>query len=442
MSKRIGIIILCFLILGNVMAQKKLNYIEVDKKSYQLFLEKKWTELIDYSTEARKQGIDFFYLEARTGIAWYNLKKYRTSAVWFLKAWENDQSFEWLQEYLYYSLALGGRGAEAIKYAAGFTPAMKEKIGYSNSKITRVALEGGYCFNPDFESLTKSYSSSEYIGEDYGEAFYLKNYHFESFDLNHRMAPGLHLNHNFTYLGIKREQEIFWGDLNSFPIDIKQFQYFINPHILIGKKFNISPALSVVWGNSNYFTGGLRGNANRFYTETDYKFSDIIFSTSVWSDFGNFKPGAEVNLANIYDEDFVQLSVWITVYPFSNTNFYLTPRIYFKADNENSFNYNTFGISGGVQLGKVHFYGQYLNGDMENFVEAAGYVVSNFPGSSEQKFTGSLYFPLGKKQQLVLRYINQDVTEKYVVYSEGRYSRTEDYKYIKHTITAGISWNF
>ena len=60
----------------------------------------------------------------------------------------------------------------------------------------------------------------------------------------------------------------------------------------------------------------------------------------------------------------------------------------------------------------------------------------------KQKFSGSLYFPLGKKQQLVIRYINQDVTEQYVVYSEGIGIRSEGYKYIKHTITAGISWNF
>lgn len=442
MSKRIAIISLMLLFTLVTLAQKKLNYFEVDKKSYELYLDQRWDELLEYSTEARKQGIDFFYLQTRTGIAYYNLKKYRASASWFLRAWQNDQSFEWLQEYLYYSLVYGGRGTEAMKHAGNFTPAMKKKVGYANSKITRAALEGGYCFNNDFESLTKTYSLNESIDEDYGVAFYLKNYHFESFDLSHRIAPGLHVDHNFTYLGIKREQEINWGDITTFPIATKQFQYFINPHILIGKRLNISPALSVLWGNSSYFAGAIRGNWNRYFTEVDYKFTDIIFSTSLWADFSIFKPGAEVNFANIYDENFTQLSIWTTIYPLSNVNLYFTPRIYFKGDNESSFDYNTFGISGGVQFGKIHFHGQYLNGKMENFVEAAGYIVSNFPGTSEQKFTGSLYFPLGKKPQLVLRYLNQDVTERYVIYSDGNYSRSEEYDYIKHTITAGISWSF
>ena len=102
MSKRIGItaILLLFLIVAS--AQKKLSYIDADKKSFELYQQQKWNELIEFSSEVRAQGIDFFYLQARTGIAFYNLKKYRTAADWFLKAWEIDKNFEWLQEYLYY----------------------------------------------------------------------------------------------------------------------------------------------------------------------------------------------------------------------------------------------------------------------------------------------------------------------------------------------------
>ena len=55
---------------------------------------------------------------------------------------------------------------------------------------------------------------------------------------------------------------------------------------------------------------------------------------------------------------------------------------------------------------------------------------------------GSIYFPMGKKYQFVLRYINQNITEKYQVYTEGVKSNSLEYNYIKQTITAGISWNF
>jgi hypothetical protein len=440
MSKQIGLTVALGFVLLMASAQQSWNYIEVDKKSYGLFQQKEWAGLITYSSEARENGIDFFYLQARTGIAFYNLKLYRQSAKWFLKAWENDQSFEWLQEYLYYSLVFGGRKAEALKYAKDFTPALQEKINYAPAKISRVAFEGGYSFNPDFDRIKSvSYYEQLNVGENYGEAYFLDNYHFESFDLSHQVAPGFTLNHNFTYTGLNREEQVYWGSLNTFPIEVSQFQYFMNLQFILGKKWYVSPSASIVWGNTELILGNY--DPNTFYV-SDLKYSDFIFSTSTWSHFGNFSPGAEINFASIFDISFTQMSAWVTYYPFSNTSFYLTPRVYFRDGKDESFDYNTFEISGGVQLGPVHLYGKYLNGDMRNFIESAGYVISNFPGKSDQKIMGSLYFPLGKNYQFVFRYINQKIIEKYQVYTGGAKSNSLEYNYVKHTLTAGISWNF
>ena len=440
MSKRIKLTGIFLVLVLAVSAQQMWNYPEVDKKSYELFEQQKWAELIDFADEARNHEIDFFYLQARTGIAYFNLKKYRKASDYFLKAWKNDQSFEWLQEYLYYSLVYSGRSVEASKYATHFTVAVKEKINYQNMKPLRAAVEIGYSFNPDFDALSnRAFDEELKVGSDYGEAFILKNYHFESVDYSHQLAPGVFLSHNFTHLGINREEQVFWGERNTFPIDVKQNQYFINPIFVLGRKWYVSPSANIIWGKSDLVLGNY--DPNTFYS-TSVKFSDFIFSTSTWGHFGNFAPGAEVNFANIYNEGFTQLSGWITYYPFSNTNFYFTPRVYFKNDAENGFDYITFGISGGAQLGPVHFYGQYLNGDMKNFIEPAGYVVANFPGRSEQKIMGSLYFPVAKKYQFVVRYINQDVIEKYNIYTSGTITNPLKYKYIKHTLTAGISWNF
>ena len=442
MSKRIGITFIFTTILLAASAQQKWNYIEVDKTSYELFQQQKWAELIDFANSSREHGIDFFYLQARTGIACYNLKKYRKSTELFLKAWENDKSFEWLQEYLFYSLVYGGRLAEASKMADKFTVSFKEKINYQKMKPLRATVEAGYSFNPEFSELSdSSFDEDLNVGSDYGEAFFLKNYHFESLDYSHQIAPGVGINHNFTFIGINREQQVDWGIRSTFPIHTNQFQYFLNPYFMLGKKLNLSPSLNLTWGNTFYYLGGY-SNSTPVFSKVDSKYSDFIFSVSGWSNFGNFAPGAEVNFASIYNTNFSQYSAWITFYPLSNSNLYITPRVYFKNDPENGFGYNTFGISGGVQLGPVHFYGQYLNGDMKNFIEPAGYVIANFPGRSEQKITGSIYFPFAKKYQFVIRYINQNIYEEYQVYTNAVPSNSLEYSYIKHALTAGISWNF
>ncbi|MDP2889573.1 MAG: hypothetical protein Q8P34_11520 [Bacteroidota bacterium] len=442
MSKRIVLIFLFIFFLKATQAQEKLNYAEVDKQSYQLFLEEKWPELIQFSVEARKQGIDFFYLQARTGIAWYNLGKYRNAVPWFLKAYANDQSFDWLQEYVYYSLFFSGQKLEANKYAKSFPNVLKKKIGFQETGLTRLAYESGYSFNSDFEGLkTQPFSTEVNLGEDYGEGYFLKNYSFHSFDLSHRVAPNFTLNHNLTYIGVNREAIVDWGGQTNSSIRINQFNYYINPVWVIGKKLNISPSLNLIFGSGDVYAGRLTNNSSKAYSIKKTNYSDAVFSTAVWSDFGNISPGLEFNAGNINDSKFAQVSSWITYYPLSNTKLYITPKVYFKSGTD-GFGWNAMGISGGATLWKAHVNAQYLFGDMEYFVESGGYVISNFPGKSDRKIMGSIYFPIGKKYQFVFRYINQNMTEKYQIYTGGYKSNALEYNYLKQTITGGISWNF
>jgi hypothetical protein len=331
---------------------------------------------------------------------------------------------------------------EAVKYASLFSDTIKKKIGFQETGLTRLAYETGYSFNSDFEDLkTQPFSTEVNLGEDYGEGYFLKNYSFHSLDLSHRVAPNFTLNHNLTYIGVNREAVVDWGGQTNSPIRINQFNYYINPIWIIGKKLNISPSLNLIFGSGDVYAGLLTNNSSKAFSVSKVKYSDAVFSTAVWSDFGNISHGLEFNAGNINDSKFAQVSSWITYYPLSNTKLYITPKVYFKSGTD-GFGWNAMGISGGATLGKIHLSGQYLFGDMEYFVESGGYVISNFSGRSDRKMMGSVYFPIGKKYQFVLRYINQDVTEKYQVYTGGYKSNALEYNYLKHTITGGISWNF
>lgn len=445
MPKRlVGTALLMILAMLGLQAQEKPNLEEVDKQSYQLYLDGKWHELIDFADEARSQGIDFFYLQARTGIAYYNLKKFQKATHWFLKAWETDQSFEWLQEYVYYSLVYSGQKQEAAKIARDFSDDMKKQIGWKEKGITRLAYEGGLSVNSDFDQLkNNNYKENIGLGDDYGEGYFLKNYHFQSVDLSHRLSPSLSLNHNLTYIGVNRQAMVDWGGQTSSEIKINQFNYYINPVWVIGRTLNLSPSLNIISGSGDVYAGRLTSNSEKAFSLSTARYTDAVFSTSIWFGITNFSPGVEFNAGRINDSGFAQVSAWATLYPFSNTRLYFTPKVYFKTTSGlGGFGWNALGMSGGAQLGKFHIYGQYLFGEMENFVEAGGYLVSNFTGITSQKIAGSVYFPLGKKCQLVVRYINQDMTEKYQVYTGGIKNKSLDYTYTKHTLTGGISWNF
>lgn len=442
MQERIIITGLLFVLLMPAISQDKWNYKEVDVQSYNLFLQKDWTGLIDYSAKAREQGIDFYYLQIRTGIAFYNLGKYRKASHFFLEAYENDQSSEFLQEYVYYSLISGGRILEARKYTSQFDESLKKKLKLKTSRVTYLAYETGYIFNSEFEDLkSRSFTDGLELGDDYGEAYLLKDYSFHSLDLSHQLLPNLSVNHNLTYIDVNREAQVDWGEQFNSPIGIRQFQYFINPVWVIGKKLNVSPSLNLILGNRETYIGGYDQSYNKVFTLSSISYNDYVFSTSIWTDFKNLSPGVEFNTGKIGKREFTQASAWLSYYPLSNTSLYITPKVYFKSGGSSQdFEWNAFGISVGGQLGKVHLSGQYLFGEMESFVESGGYLISNFPGTSDQKLMGSIYYPLGKKFKLVFRYINQDVSENYRVYSGGVLSNAFNYKYTKQTITGGISW--
>jgi hypothetical protein len=323
MQKRFEITLLFLLVWAFAEAQEPWSYPVVDRFSYALYQEQKWEELIIYSQEARKNGIDFFYLQARTGIAWYHLGKYRNATEWFLKSWESDKSFGWLQEYLYYSLLFSGRTYEASKIAQYFTSELKEKVHFKEKGITRIGYEAGFNFNPSFKKLTnRDFAGEVELGTDYGEGYFLKNYAFHSLDLSHKLSPNLILNHNFTYLGVNREMWVTWVEESSSPVKIRQFQYFINPQWVLGKRIHVSPSLTVIYGKGDVYYGWLNNNLERTYSLTEITYDDLVFSTSVWGHFKNVAPGIELNAGSVNDSKFTQFSPWITWYPFSTNNFY------------------------------------------------------------------------------------------------------------------------
>ena len=57
-------------------AQDTLNSAIVEQKSYQLYLDKNWNELIKFGNRAINSGFDYYYLQIRIGIAYFEKKNY------------------------------------------------------------------------------------------------------------------------------------------------------------------------------------------------------------------------------------------------------------------------------------------------------------------------------------------------------------------------------
>ena len=88
--------------------QKDFEY--YDSLTYKLYMDKDFKQLLKAGNDALNSGLDYYYLRMRTGIAAYNLNKYRLATKHFEKASafsDNDV----IHEYLYYSSLWGGKRA-------------------------------------------------------------------------------------------------------------------------------------------------------------------------------------------------------------------------------------------------------------------------------------------------------------------------------------------
>ena len=100
----------------SVFAQK--SWVEADKESYLLYTSGNWADLADYGQKAADNGFDFYYLNLRTGIAFYQLKKWAKAEKYCLKAiasysQERVAEENFAQEYLYWTYQQMGYSVEA-----------------------------------------------------------------------------------------------------------------------------------------------------------------------------------------------------------------------------------------------------------------------------------------------------------------------------------------
>jgi len=84
--------IIFFLITLGSNAQEKMGFADLDKKTYQLYEESQWKELLELGQKGLDTGIDYYYLRMRLGIAEFNLKHYQSASAHFRKALDFNES--------------------------------------------------------------------------------------------------------------------------------------------------------------------------------------------------------------------------------------------------------------------------------------------------------------------------------------------------------------
>ena len=429
------------------------DFKSVDVETYRRYSEQNWEQLIRTGKAGLKQGIDYYYLRMRMGIAYYEQKNYRSSQVHFHKALEFNEDDPVASEYLYYAYLFAGQTQQASILAKEFSPVLKQKVPSPPGKVMdRLAVEYLYNFNDtkDLVSDPERYFS----GLTGGYQIVTLHYSNVNASLHHAFSPGITLTHAYTYLN--KTNYYFYDDgMSRFGIDgqkVYQHQYFISPAFTTKSGFSVSPSfhyLKIRFQAPYIVSGGGGmgpGGGGSSFQHIDLYDNHFVGGLTLAQTVGLF----EFRLGGIYssinNESQATGNAGLTYYPLGNLDLYTGAALNVHHRNgEQGANVDLildlmvgFGISSKVWL---EFSGTY--GNMKNYTESNGYIVYNGVDWMRYKVLGTIIIPFSTKGSTV--YFGTRFAEfesRFIPFDPGEALDKNILINNSISIFGGLSWKF
>lgn len=386
-------------------SQESFNPSTVDEKSYQLFMEKNWHELIRYGNLAVKNGYNYFYMQMRIAIAYYEIENFNLAEKHFKNALHFNLEDELAQEYLYYCYTHTGRYEQARLLSKNFSNELGEKIGTAKkSDIDFIMAEGG----------TKIADSSNYYNT------YTKQ---QSNFFNPATYFQVGLNHT-----IKNTVSVFHAatifNQQSYPGFVNQNQYYLKVSIPTNNNWLINTSIHFV--NLNYTASLFQGKKNST-TKSNY----FVGSISAQKIINRFTFSAGTTLSNInkttqYNSGFLTYSF------FGNNKLIIGCSGYFiTSDNYKTKNTAIIPFIYIQPINKLSVKVNYMLNKNENIIEDNGYLINNSSDLTKSKLSILSSFYFNKNFSMYGLYQLENKEESFQLFN---------YKY--NVIIFGIKYSF
>ncbi len=438
--KKIIFITIFILFFANVFAQDTLNSNYVNSKTYEYYQAKDWDNLIELGKNALKNDINFYYLQTRMGIAYYEKKKYRKAIKYFEIALKENKGDALISEYLYYSYLFSGREQDALAFSRKIAKNKRKEIEIKQPIVKNISLSAFYLSNNEMNNL----SERDIDGEDniYGEQQFDKNRKSYGIGMEHRIGRKMLVSYNFTQAFSSEIQQINY-DKNNYIFDINNFQnkYYVKTKFNIVKGLNFSASFNYLQINTNTNTLELNNEISNFTThntynvfdtvyqanaqldvydtifdyntktshqinDTIYNWNDYAVAFSLWKDFRNIKLGLHFSNYKLNENVFSQPAITLVYYPLSNLNLYFITNI----SNQLSKDYSTQGRGGlnknpvfsqtvGLKITNniwTEFY--YKQGDLKNYADNEAFTIYNIADAIKKEAGIGLDFLMFKNK--------------------------------------------
>ncbi len=442
MYRRLILTFIVVLFAGYLYGQDTLNYPVIDKYTYQYYTNNQWDKLIKLGKQSLHKNIDFYYLQVRMGIAYFETKRYLKAIKFLENAYKIDNNNPIVQETLYWAYIYSFMYNDAARLYDNINDAVKSKIDFTQHFIQTMTLHYSFGNNQNFNKLSDEVLLSE--NTLHAERTLMKNEYAFLIDLLQPVGKGIFISHNLSLFNINYQKTISDFLHNDLIVDLKtsQKQYYIQTAIPLGKRWILLPAASLLWGyNQDYglvFSNKPNMPPSRMQVINNH-FTNFIFSSTInktWVRWGN---QLNVSINNFDTKEKLQLGNRVNIFPFQNKKIMLSTDFQFKPDTNRTLTIvKTFSLA--THFKYYSIYGFYTLGNIHNFSEMNGSIVYNQKETVTSQFGVGISFYF-KKLQINANIIQQ----RYLDYFGKNVSGTitsKDYKFNVLLIKGGLLWQF
>ncbi|MBK5194482.1 MAG: hypothetical protein JJE08_00405 [Proteiniphilum sp.] len=395
-------------------AQESLRPEQIDSLTYRQYLEGDYRSLIETSLNAQEEGIDFYYLNYRTALAYYALKNYAKAAEFYRKTLSETPDDPALKEGLYYAFLLSGQNENAAILAKTLAPHTQATIGHKSSVVDNISLSGGYLMNDNNPG-----SLSPTAGQDSLNQY--QNMVFSALGIGFRLSERTKLKLGYQFYNTRFQRSV---------ASALKKEDNLSQHQLVAALEFFTPN-SITWGLS----GG-------YYNieSIDNNLSHSAYSLLAFFNkrFTYTLPEIAVAYSNFGGVDQYQAKGSLTYYPLGNLNFYgITSAAMIHTPKGWTTEQYIFSQLFGVKLFKQIWidanasFGNHLNyiTDRSFLVYDTYDPIKGLAGLSLSWYIKKITLSAGYQWQQKEGY----------AYSATDYSA---YKYNNHLINIALLWNF
>lgn len=445
----ITIWLVLFILPGITVAQGRLDFNTINTETYRFYEEQKWDSLIHIGKEALKEGIDFYYLRMRIGIAYYQNKNYRRAGDHFRVALELNQGDPVALEYLYYSMLFSGQSERSQLIRKEFKGELASRLpGQKGKFIESFGLEYLFSYSNNEDNFTNP--EKFYSGYPPGVQMTTRQFSNFSFSLKNRVTPGFSLVHTYSYLS--KDSHYYYRDgtyeFYMQDLHVNQHQYYLSPLISTSSGFTIRPAFHLVGGQFQVpieVTYGSRGNQR--VTTDNVAYRDWIGGVGLQKVLGCFDLQLEGYYTTLNQSEHLQNRLGFTWFPLGNLNLYTGG--FFNSQYELTDGNVVFRLIYEILLAfsikeKVWVDLNGTLGDITNYVERNGQIVYNgYSDIIQNKVKLTLSIPVTERGSLI--YLGGRWTSHqsgYVLLDPAETGESNIISYNAFSIYGGLSWEF